>query len=139
MSAQWGSNEDNDKGYADLRRVLRREADGHVIEVTGSLPPEHADPLRVPGYAPPAAPGLPDPLTLRRIELAADWQQQEAARLAREADLAAEREPTTPRHARGHVFLAAMARGLGTVLIALGGLVVAAGTTVRGIGVRHLP
>lgn len=85
-------------------------------------------------YAPPAEPG---PL----VEgLTGDWSAEMAkVRRMHAEKLAAEREAARPRHARGHVFLAAVARGVGTALIALGELVSAAGTAVRGIGVRHLP
>ena len=93
------------------------------------------------GEEPARAPWAPgQPLAGRT----ADWSREIAAmaedRRAREAAAAGpSAEPPRPRHARGHVFLAAVARGAGTVLIALGTFVVAAGTAVRGMGVRHLP
>lgn len=91
------------------------------------------DLLRVPGYAPEAVPGP-------RIEgLTGDWSDALAQGEREAAARAAAAEPARHRHARGHVFLGAVARGIGTALLAAAAVLAAAGTAVRGMGMRHLP
>ena len=67
-----------------------------------------------------------------------DWSEAMAEARRMHEERSARPEPPRRRHARGHVLLGAVARGIGAALIALGELVAAAGTAVRGMGIRDL-